>query len=284
MNKLPSYNPNLEVKKSLIPNANLGLFAKCSIPKNSFIDVYFGKVMTNGELKKLEDRFPKRDFRTYNLWDDILEKNIISFHRSDCYARFVNDVSLQGKACNAKFDSFKFKKENSKENSKTNCLTFLPLPQRSATMCIRAACHINKGDEIYIAYGSDYWDSDTKAKYQLEKNKFKRMTCLIKKKIINKYNYIQKTSKKTSKVKKELELESIEIPVCPSSSLSSSMKTTKTTPFVWAGWSPSTKIARTNGLLEYDKSRRKWLILKKDTHPLPYPTTRYLYHQSIVSN
>ena len=48
--------------------------------------------------------------------------------------------------------TFKFKKEN----SKSNCLTFLPLPQRSATMCIRAACDINKGDEIYIAYGSDY--------------------------------------------------------------------------------------------------------------------------------
>ena len=76
--------------------------------------------------------------------------------------------------------------------------------------CAFVSGDINKGDEIYIAYGSDYWDSDTKAKYQLEKNKFKRMTGLIKKKIINKYNYIQKTSK----VKKELE--SIEIPVCPS--------------------------------------------------------------------
>ena len=86
------------------------------------------------------------------------------------------------------------------------------------------------------------------------------MTGLIKKKIINKYNYIQKTSK----VKKELE--SIEIPVCPSSSLSSSMKIT---PFVWAGWSPSTKMARTNGLLEYDKSRRKWLIFKERYPPSP---------------
>lgn len=267
MSHHPTYNPCLEIKQSLVTGANLGLFTTCDIPVGKFVDVYHGQVYTNREYDRLEESLSEEEkakIREYVFYDSDHRKNICP-SSEDCYARFANDITLQGRLCNAEFTGFEYEKDI--HNTPRALAHFgdgfsLPLSQQKATICIRAVCHISKGDEIYVSYGSDYWIGEKakqlKQRLLPSKRKYRRVVRVIKTKLENRRKYLCRKRKQSAAVTHH-QTQEAEVPVWPESPF-------KDQEVVMAKWSKDTAEAlpcREAGILSYDPEGDRWLILTK---------------------
>lgn len=301
---LPTYHPYLEIKKSLITGANLGLFALCDIPPNVFIDVYHGTVYTDSELHKWERENPDQNAREYLLFDSENHFNIVPWKSDDCYARFANDVSLQGRFCNAEFCNFEYKKDlaNLKHFKQfEDQREHLPSLFKEATMCIKSTCHIQNQDEIYVSYGNSYW-IDEKAKLlkqQLnpKKRKFQRIVRVIKQKLANKSAYYKKKNKRgnipidlqvpvwPAELPNQKAPEAPEAPEPAPAERGLTPSESEGKEFIMAQWSSTTENAlpcRNSGILDYDPSKNKWLILKNTPETLSHPCARFVSNTCIL--
>jgi len=128
------YHMNVEVKKSKIPNAGKGLFAKALFKRGDQIIEYTGDQITWAECQKRNEALD--GVGAYYFY--ISEKKCIdALYRLDSLARYVNDaagfVRISGIRNNSKFEIIKGK----------------PF--------IVASRNIFPGDEIYVGYGREYW-------------------------------------------------------------------------------------------------------------------------------
>lgn len=119
----------LEVRKSLIKDAGLGLFALREFQKGQDLCNYEGNV-----LRSVTESQCKRGY--------ILQLSQHYFIDAESFysgpARFIND--------------------NLKSKSKIN--TCFVVNQRQKTCAIRAIKTIKPNSEIYVKYGKDYWEED----------------------------------------------------------------------------------------------------------------------------
>lgn len=122
---------SLQVKKSTLPGAGKGLFTRTFIPKGSIITEYKGDITT---WKKIQD---DKGFNGYVFY---INRNHVIDARPDRrhLGRYANDAKgvfkIRGVSNNAEYDV------------------------RNNKVYIRAIAPINAGDEIFVAYGKEYWD------------------------------------------------------------------------------------------------------------------------------
>lgn len=121
-------NNNVEVKKSKIPRAGKGLYAKRDLKRGEFICWYMGYLIVNDMI---ENGYYDSDY-ILKLPDKDLY--ICAEDEKSCFGRYINDGL-------------------SKHNS--NCVFETYDDIYSAG--IIAKKKIKKGDELYITYGDDYW-------------------------------------------------------------------------------------------------------------------------------
>lgn len=121
-------NKSVEIKKSKIPGANQGLFSQKLIKKGDFICFYTGVFVSKDSV---ENGYYTSDY----LYQHTGAKYIIDAQDpNSCYGRYAND-SLSLRKNNAEFDM-----ENGKDYA-----------------YLRATKNIKKGEEIFVAYGYEFW-------------------------------------------------------------------------------------------------------------------------------
>lgn len=147
---------SLEIKKSKIPGAGKGLFTTKLIKRGERVIEYTGEVIT---WKECQERNEKKDgFGAYYFY--ISDKKCIDAeHVLDSLARYANDaagfVRIPGVRNNCRYEVIKNR------------------------AYIIASRNLNPGDEIFVAYGKEYWDAlrqngigpDTKKKKAVKKKK-----------------------------------------------------------------------------------------------------------------
>ncbi|RYD81326.1 MAG: SET domain-containing protein [Sphingobacteriales bacterium] len=123
---------NLFVKESTIPSSGNGLFTKVFIPKGTYIIEYTGKVTTWKEADHEDGK---------NGYIYFLNRNHVinaSKHKA-ALARYANDArglsKVKGVLNNSVYEEEKKK------------------------VFIKAVKNIEPGQEIFVAYGKDYWDT-----------------------------------------------------------------------------------------------------------------------------
>jgi len=125
---------NVEVKKSKIPNAGKGLFAKALFKRGEPILEYTGEQITWAECQKRNNALDGVGAYYFYITE---RKCIDALYRLDSLARYVNDaagfVRIPGIRNNSRFEIIKGK----------------PF--------IVASRNIFPGDEIYVGYGREYW-------------------------------------------------------------------------------------------------------------------------------
>ena len=126
---------SLQVKKSRIPTAGKGLFTQSAIPKGARIVEYKGRLVRWKDVKH-EDA-------TNGYLMYITREAVIDARPSRSMGRYANDAGglsrLQGLANNAEYVS-----------DGNRCF-------------IEATRNINRGEEILVGYGKDYWKLHKKA-------------------------------------------------------------------------------------------------------------------------
>lgn len=130
----------VNVKKSTLPNAGLGLFALHDLKKGSHVAFYHGREIDDKEIHEI-----KEEERCYIL--QISRTVFVNAKEmNSCFGRFANTLTRQNKvdfptlSINAKFMC----------NNKNN------------TARIVATKNIPKGSEIFLSYGPRYWIRDSK--------------------------------------------------------------------------------------------------------------------------
>ena len=136
---------NLTLKRSLLPGAGKGLFAKADIPKGKIITQYKGSVHLWKDIKHL-DGHNAYLFKISNKVVLNAEKYLSSF------ARYANDA-----------------RGFSKITGLRNNAEYLVKKNECFIISIRK---IHKGEEILVPYGKAYWD--LMKKIHAEKNKKRR--------------------------------------------------------------------------------------------------------------
>ena len=122
----------LYLKKSSIPSAGKGLFTKKDIKKGEDIIEYTGEIVTWDECLKRNDE-GKGGYVFY------INKNycIDAYPTPDVLARYANDakghIRVAGYTNNAEYET------------------------RGKRVYIVATKNIEKGSEIFVDYGKDYW-------------------------------------------------------------------------------------------------------------------------------
>lgn len=122
---------NLEIKKSTIPEAGLGVIATKFIPKKTVLGYYKGVVLNEREYKRLEDK-------SYVFEVDLKDRTIyIDAQDPDKsnWTRYINGARTK------------------KERKLINIETF----QQGATIYFEAIRDIYPGDELLYSYGRHYW-------------------------------------------------------------------------------------------------------------------------------
>jgi SET domain-containing protein len=119
----------VNVKKSKLKNAGKGLFATVNIEEGNHICLYFGVLVFRDQV-----------YNGYYESDYLLEDGINDFiidaaDPKSCLGRFVND-SLSLKLTNSEFQFYK----------------------KPFSGVLVATRDIEKGEEIYVDYGIDYWN------------------------------------------------------------------------------------------------------------------------------
>ncbi|MCX6186024.1 MAG: SET domain-containing protein [Bacteroidetes bacterium] len=127
----------LSIKKSKISGAGQGLFAEELIKRGEKVIEYTGDVITWKECQKRNESI-KDGFGAYYFY--ISEKKCVDAQNHlDSLARYANDaagfVRIDGVRNNARYEIIKGK----------------PF--------IVASRNLKPGDEIYVAYGKEYWDA-----------------------------------------------------------------------------------------------------------------------------
>lgn len=266
----PTYNPFLVVKESLVHSAGLGLFTTVAIPRGSFIDVYHGTVFTDKELEEYEAKLTGQEqdkMRAYLLFDRENHLNIVPFHTTDCYSRFANDVTLQGRMCNAIFSRFRPRNRKTRSYYAHFPSVDLPVEHRRATMCIRASVDILPGEEIYVDYGSDYWRQPLPKEIIIRKRKYTAVVQRIKKEFT-----ARKTRKLYARRNRNL------VYAWPAENDTKTKQ--KRIRMVVAKWSKSCKNRlgiHEGGILDFDPSTKKWLILSNTVLDSAPDTLRTCY-------
>lgn len=127
---------SLEIKKSKIPGAGKGLFTATLIKRGERVIEYTGDVIT---WKECQERNEKMDgFGAYYFF--ISEKKCIDAENVlDSLARYANDaagfVRLPGVRNNCRYEVIRNR------------------------AYIIASRNLKPGDEIFVAYGKEYWDA-----------------------------------------------------------------------------------------------------------------------------
>ncbi|MFY8019946.1 MAG: SET domain-containing protein [Bacteroidia bacterium] len=151
---------SLEIKKSKIPGAGKGLFTTKLIKRGERVIEYTGEVIT---WKECQERNEKKDgFGAYYFY--ISEKKCIDAeHVLDSLARYANDaagfVRIPGVRNNCRYEVIKNR------------------------AYIIASRNLKPGDEIFVAYGKEYWDAlrqngigpDAKKKKAVKKKKEQKL-------------------------------------------------------------------------------------------------------------
>ena len=115
---------DLKIDLSNIQQAGLGVFALENIPKNCFIAYYEGKIINNNPINS-------------EYYFEINEQNGIDaadFPR--CYMAMINDARGSIETNNCKF----------------------VIDYKNFLVEIWAIKNINAGEELFISYGSSYWE------------------------------------------------------------------------------------------------------------------------------
>lgn len=119
----------IEIRKSNIPNAGMGAFAKENISKGKKLGHYAGKILTKEQYKKL----PDKDY----VFELILPqgKLFIDAKNNGNWTRYVNGA--------------KTKEQKKYINVDAKQIGF--------NIYYIAIKNIKAGDELIIDYGTDYW-------------------------------------------------------------------------------------------------------------------------------
>ncbi|OYU97327.1 MAG: SET domain-containing protein-lysine N-methyltransferase [Bacteroidetes bacterium B1(2017)] len=127
---------DLEIKKSGIPNAGKGLFAKALFKRGDRVIEYTGEEITWAQCKKRNEELDGVGAYYFYVSN---RKCIDAQHRPDSLARYANDASgivrIPGIRNNARFEVIKGKPY------------------------IIASRNIKPGDEVFVSYGKEYWDA-----------------------------------------------------------------------------------------------------------------------------
>jgi hypothetical protein len=279
----PTYNPHLEVAPSLLAGANRGLFTKVDIPSGKFIDMYAGLICESPQeqraLHQDADAEKRERMDRYTYAEDKI--SIIACEPWHCYARWANDASLQGRFCNAVFDSFIPAKDEHTKEYFPNLV--LPEEQRRSPICIRAICDIAAGDEIYVNYGPDYWitkdDRVLKETLKPQKRKYRRIVKRIKSKLEHRRRYLCKKRKKDVSVDDE----DVKVPVWPVPSPKEN--NSDKDKYVMAKWSKrscNTLPGRENGILDYDSNHNSFLVLSDKFETVHPQRSRFAFSECVL--
>lgn len=128
-------NKNLRIKKSLIPNAGLGLFVgKKRVKRRTSLGLYMGRRIIN---KKLDKYYPKTNLAPYAICKSGKPdaQCINANYSMDAAPRYANDI---------------------KSLKKTN-MDIRNVGKRKYVPKAFATKSINPGKEIYYFYGKQYW-------------------------------------------------------------------------------------------------------------------------------
>ncbi len=136
---------DLLVKKSTLPGAGKGLFAKREIKKGERVVEYIGEIITEAEL----DRRAEKDVYGYSFYINK-RKCIDAYYTPNELARYANDaLGLR-------------RKKGLKNNS---CYVIY----RNSGW-IKAEKNIKPGEEIFVSYGAEYW-RDIRYNIKLDREK-----------------------------------------------------------------------------------------------------------------
>jgi hypothetical protein len=134
---------NVDIKKSKIPRAGKGLYAKKDFVKGDFICWYMGFLI---EEDMVDNGYYDSD---YLLKLNGKNMYICAEDKKSCYGRFINDGLSKYKS-NCVFETY----------NNTN------------SSGIIAKRKIKKGDELYINYGPEYWSDNRYTKLNQEDKEF----------------------------------------------------------------------------------------------------------------
>ncbi len=124
----------LYTKESTIPNAGLGLFTKKFIPKGENVVQYKGKVTTWKKISKRDD-----GENLYIMY--VTEKNVIDASKSKkSLARYANDAKG--------LTRIKGLKNNG-----------IYVHDTKGRVFIETKRDIEAGEEIFVGYGKEYWET-----------------------------------------------------------------------------------------------------------------------------
>ncbi len=122
----------LQVKKSVLPNAGKGLFAKTFIPKGTKIVEYKGKITT---WKEVDHNEGKNGYIYYVKRNYVIDAG----NRKSALARYANDARGIARVTGI-----------------TNNAEYI---EESLKVYIKATKDIQPGSEILVEYGKEYWDA-----------------------------------------------------------------------------------------------------------------------------
>lgn len=134
---MPLLNRHLEIRKSQLPGAGLGLFTRVAIERGQRITEYKGRLVLWNNIKQ-EDGVNGYILRVDRTWA-INAKNYLS-----AFGRYANDA--QGL---------------SRQRGLNNNAEYVIDGRRCF---IEAKRMIRKGEEILVGYGKDYWNLIRKLK------------------------------------------------------------------------------------------------------------------------
>jgi uncharacterized protein len=142
---------SLEIKKSRIPGAGKGLFAKADFKRGERVIEYTGEIITWKECQKRNEALDGVGLYYFYVSD---KKCIDAQNVPESLARYANDaagfVRLPGFRNNARFEVIRSKPY------------------------IIASRNIKPGDEIYVSYGKEYWDAMRANGFDPNKKKAKK--------------------------------------------------------------------------------------------------------------
>lgn len=127
---MPLFEKYLQIKKSKLPQAGKGLFTKIDIPKGKRVVEYKGKLHLWKNVKHLDG---------YNGYLMYITRNVVIDAKPaiDTFGRYANDANGLGRT----------------PGLKNNCEYV-----SEGTRCfIESLRPIQKGEEILVGYGEDFW-------------------------------------------------------------------------------------------------------------------------------
>lgn len=162
----------LRIKKSNIENAGYGLFATRKLDKNSLIP-YSKIILDNETVEKMwpDDVVAKYTFKCENGKNDTRRIYYDGTSTQTGPARYINDPGDE-KMVNAEFEDCNLKgiehvsrindvdELEKTENIKVNALHFIDgeAVNINPYLSVRLTKDVQAGEEIYISYGTEYWD------------------------------------------------------------------------------------------------------------------------------